>query len=96
MILLTSLLDILSKDKSLFNIINFLIVVTLGTVTVVFKGLLLQNYLYLLIGLLSLGIIDSTIGLIKVTKYKKKKINQDNEDKKDNKSIKKNTKKRKK
>ena len=57
-ILMVGLLDILAKEKNLANLINFLLVIVLGTVIIVMKDYFAINYFYLLLILLVVSIIS--------------------------------------
>ena len=57
-ILMVGLLDILAKEKNLANLINFLLVIVLGTEIIVVKDYFAINYFYLLLILLVVSIIS--------------------------------------
>lgn len=63
-ILMVGLLDILAKEKNLANLINFLLVIVLGTVIIVMKDYFAINYFYLLLILLVVSIISIGYGSI--------------------------------
>lgn len=69
-ILMVGLLDILAKEKNLANLINFLLVIVLGTVIIVMKDYFAINYFYLLLILLVVSIISIGYGSIYYLKNK--------------------------